>query len=385
MNTQICICRYNDRQLTAVYEGNTLAELWIGEEEEICVGDIYVAKVKNVVPNLRAAFAEFKQGQMGYYPLEEGVPVHFLNQKKNDKVASGDEILVQISAQPLKSKEWKLTGKLSFAGKWAVYEPYGNVRGVSAKIRDKKLRQQLLALTEREKTPSGGWTIRTAAADASEDEILTEMGELAQKAREAVKMARSRSCYSRICRGKSRVEELIQRYGTQCSVLTDIRSLYEKLSADYPGMVRFYDDDSWPLIKLKGLEAELERALGKAVWLPSGGRLFIEQTEAMTVIDVNSGKSVGKNQKEAHLFKINSEAVRESMRQIRLRNLSGIIMIDLINMKNKEHIEAIAQQLKEQSYRDPVQTTFVDITGLQIAELTRKKQRRTLQEQMRKN
>jgi ribonuclease G len=198
-------------------------------------------------------------------------------------------------------------------------------------------------------------------------------------------MARSRSCYSRICRGKSHEEELIQRYGTQCSVLTDIRSVYEKLSADYPGIVRFYDDDSWPLIKLKGLEAELERALGKAVWLPSGGRLFIEQTEAMTVIDVNSGKSVGKNQKEAHLFKINSEAVRESMRQIRLRNLSGIIMIDLINMKNKEHIEAIAQQLKEQSYRDPVQTTFVDITGLQIAELTRKKQRRTLQEQMRKN
>ena len=384
MKTQICITGYEDRILTAVYEDDILAELWLQDGEEIRVGDIYVGKVKNVVPNLRAAFMEFRQGEMGYYQPDEQVPVTFLNQKKNEKIASGDEILVQVAAEPLKSKEWKLTGRLRFAGRWAVYEPLGTLHGVSAKIRDKEIRRRLSDLMEHDAVPEGGWTIRTAASNASDEEILGEMQLLAGKAGKVLETAKMRSCYSRVYRGLSLAQELMTRGISDCSAITDIRSFYEELSAGFPGKVRLYEDASWPLIKLKGLETELERAMNKSVWLPSGGRLTIEQTEAMTVVDVDSGKSVGKNQKETQSFCVNREAVREAMRQIRLRNLSGIIMIDLINMKNKEHIEAIGEMLKEQSRKDPVQTTFVDITGLQIAELTRKKVRRTLKEQMRK-
>lgn len=384
MNTQICITEYESRVLTALYENDVLAELWLQDGEEIRVGDIYVGKIKNVVPNLRAAFVEFASGKMGYYQPEEHVPICFLNQKKNDKMASGDEILVQVAAEPLKSKEWKLSGRIRFAGQWAVYEPLGTLCSVSAKIRDPETRRRLQALTEHEDAAKGGWTIRTAAAKAEDDEILAEMKKIAEQAQKVLDTAKMRSCYSRVYRGMSLAQELLLRCAPECSVTTDIRSVYDELTAVFPGKIRLYEDKSWPLLKLKGLEAELERALGKAVWLPSGGRLFIEQTEAMTVIDVNSGKAVGKNQREAQFFRVNTEAVRESLRQIRLRNLSGIIMIDLINMKNKEHIEAIAGMLKEQSVKDPVQTTFVDITGLQIAELTRKKVRRTLKEQMRK-
>lgn len=383
MSTQICITEYDGRVLTAVYENDTLAELWLQDREEIRVGDIYVGKVKNVVPNLHAAFVEFASGKMGYYQPDEHVPVCFLNQKKSEKMASGDEILVQIAAEPLKTKEWKLSGKMNFAGKYAVYEPLGDKHSVSAKIRDTKERHRLQELAERAPA-AGGWTIRTAASGAEEDEVLAEMQTIASRAEEVMHSARMRSCYSRVYRGMSLAQELILRSAASCDVVTDVRPVYEELSAQFPGKVRLYEDASWPLIKVKGLEADLEKALGRAVWLPSGGRLFIEQTEAMNVIDVNSGKSVGKNQREAHFFRVNKEAVKESLRQIRLRNLSGIIMIDLINMKSKEHIDEIAALLKEQSGKDPVQTTFVDITGLQIAEMTRKKVRRTLKEQIRK-
>ena len=385
MSIKIYITEYTGRILTAVYENDVLAELWLQDGEETRVGDIHVGKIKNVVPNLRAAFVEFASGKMGYYQPDEHAPVFFLNQKKNEKMASGDEILVQVAAEPLKSKEWKLSGRLRFAGQWTVYEPSGSSCSVSAKIRDSETRRRLMALTEHADAASGGWTIRTAAAKAKDDQILAEMKAIAAQAQGVMQAAKMRSCYSRVYRGMSLAQELVLRYAAECSVTTDIKPVYEELSALFPGMVRLYEDTSWSLLKLKGLEAELERALEKAVWLPSGGRLFIEQTEAMTVIDVNSGKAVGKNQREAHFFRVNTEAVRESLRQIRLRNLSGIIMIDLINMKNKEHIDAIAGMLKEQSMKDPVQTTFVDITGLQIAELTRKKVRRTLKEQMRKN
>ncbi len=365
--------------MTAVYEEEILRELWLGgPEDEIRVGDIYIGKVKNIVPNLRAAFVEFAKNEMGYYPLDSGVPICFLNRKTSGKIASGDEILVQVAGEIHGSKEWKLTGKLTFTGRYAVYDLNRSDNGVSAKIKQEQSRQRLLNLADGRET--AGWLIRTAAEKAKDGEIREEMDRLYSLAQDVQAKAGNRTCYSRLYRGRSLAEEILGRAGKEGRLTTDLQDIYHEMKALFPGQVRLYDDPSWPLIKLKGLENELDKAIKKKVWLKSGGFLVIEQTEAMTVIDVNSGKSIGKKNKEEHLFRINSEAAEEALRQIRLRNLSGIIVIDLINMKSQEHIGELAQLLKSLSWKDPVQTTFVDITRLQIAELTRKKVRKTLAE-----
>ena len=147
--------------------------------------------------------------------------------------------------------------------------------------------------------------------------------------------------------------------------------------------LQYYKDDSYPLIKLKGIEAQMDKALQKRVWMRSGAYLVIEPTEALTVIDVNTGKAIGKQKMEENFFKINLEAAQEVCRQLRLRNISGIVIVDFINMKDPEHLKALMDVLREEAAKDSVQTTVVDRTSLHLVEMTRKKVHRSLAEQVR--
>ena len=146
--------------------------------------------------------------------------------------------------------------------------------------------------------------------------------------------------------------------------------------------LRFYEDKLLPLAKLYSLEKHLEDALSQRVWLKSGGYLIIQPTEALTVIDVNTGKYDGKKRQEETFLKINMEAAKEIGRQLRVRNLSGIIVIDFISMEDKEKKQELIEYFKEVIRQDPVRTTFVDMTGLDLVEITRKKQHRPLHEQL---
>ena len=169
-------------------------------------------------------------------------------------------------------------------------------------------------------------------------------------------------------------------------IITDEREIYEKLrneSTCPDETVVFYEDHSYPLDKLLGISAKLEKAGKKHVWLKSGGSLVIEPTEALTVIDVNTEKAIGgKRNSETTFFRINVEAAKEAARQIRIRNLSGIILIDFIDMKEREHEEALLSELRREFEKDPVRTAVVDMTKLGLVEITRMKVRKPLHEML---
>ena len=158
------------------------------------------------------------------------------------------------------------------------------------------------------------------------------------------------------------------------------RCALEKELPEMAGLLRLYDDPSYPLGKLYGTQTEIEKALREKVWLKNGGYLVIQPTEALTVVDVNSGKNIGKTRDESGIMKINLEAARETARQARLRNLSGIILVDFINMEDEENTETLMREFRQALSKDPIQATLVDITALGLVEVTRKKVRKPLYE-----
>ena len=233
-----------------------------------------------------------------------------------------------------------------------------------------------------------GVIFRTASADASEEEIRQEYLELSEKLARIVQYGTMRSLYSCLYRASDAVPELVKRYAPSVSELvTDDRETYE-ICREYlerhdfhDCRLTWYEDQLTTLTKKENLENHVKRALDKRVDLPSGGFLVIEPTEALTAIDVNSGKQLG-GRKNTFLYSVNQEAAREIARQIRLRGISGLILVDFINMPEKDQEERLLGFLQGLVREDPVQTKVVDMTALHLVELTRKKIRRPLAEQM---
>lgn len=396
MDREIVITRMGERVLSCLYEEGRLAEIWAeAENEAVRVGDIYIGHVTSIAANLKAAFVEIRPGVTGYYSLRDNPVHHLVSRDETNTPHAGDELLVQVEGENLKTKDWRLTGNISLQGSLAVCFPWGSEVRISRKIKDPVSRGLLKQLAQ---TPQAGtkditcgWTLRTDAGKAQADEILQEMEMLAAKAMHLKETYGSRSVFSRLHAGKGNWEELAERFlhDSACSIQTDIDEIYadikEKTGEAGSGscvLKELYTDTSWPLIKLKGLEAQIEKALSARVWLKSGAALFVEGTEALTSIDVNTGKNQSGRDTGKLFLKTNLEAVREAMRQIRLRNLSGIILIDLINMKSDEDIACVLKAAREAAAADPVPTSVIDVTRLQLMEITRKKRKKPLQDMM---
>lgn len=392
MKRQIVITGWQSKVLTALYEEDILCELNLEpQKSRVRVGDIYIGKVKHIVQNIQAAFVEITPGVMGYYPLKENAVHFFVNPKKNDKIVAGDEIVVQVDKENLKTKAWFLTGRLSFPGRYTVLTKGKAGIQVSSKIKDKEERSRLTEIISDRPMEGAAWMIRTEARGQSSEVIREEMDRLLVDYNRIMSTARNRTCFTKLMSGASPYAQLITKFahGSDCRVTTDLSEIYEELKENFERwglsseILRYYKDDAYPLIKLKGIQAQMDRALQKRVWLKSGAYLVIEPTEALTVIDVNTGKAIGKQKMEENFFKINIEAAREVCRQLRLRNISGIVIVDFINMKEPEHLKALMDILREEAARDSIQTTVVDRTSLHLIEMTRKKVHRSLAEQVR--
>lgn len=392
MKRQIVITGWQSKVLTALYEEDTLCELNLEpQDSRVRVGDIYIGKVKHIVQNIQAAFVEITPGVMGYYPLKDNAVHFFVNTKKSDKIVAGDEIVVQVDKENLKTKAWFLTGRLSFPGRYTVLTKAKSGVQVSAKIKDPDEKERLTAIVAKMPVEGAGWMIRTEAWGQAAEVIAEEMERLLVDYNRIMSTARSRTCFSKLMSGDSPYTQLIKKYahGSECRVTTDFSEVYEELSENFgrwgisSEVLKYYKDDSYPLIKLKGIEAQIDKALQKRVWLKSGAYLVIEPTEALTVIDVNTGKAIGKQKMEENFFKINVEAAKEVCRQLRLRNISGIVIVDFINMKELDHLKALMDILREEASKDSVQTTVVDRTSLHLVEMTRKKVHKSLAEQLR--
>lgn len=355
------------------------------------LGNIYVGKVKNIVPNIGAAFVEIESGVNCYYDMKDAEHAVFTHKIGKKPLCIGDELVIQISKEAVKTKAPTVTGNISFTGRYAVLT-HGNTRiGVSSKI-PKKVREEYKERLRQFQNDRFGIIVRTNAKDAPFQDVLDEISRLKAEYEKIMSAAPTRVCFSCLRSAPpSYISDLKNVYmeGMEEIIVGD-PELYTRIQAFFAaeipekeGLLRLYDDSAFPLGKLYSTQTAIEKALREKVWLRNGGYLVIQPTEALTVIDVNSGKSAGKGKNEEGILKINLEAAREAARQIRLRNLSGIIIIDFINLESEENVGLLLKEFRMRLAGDPIQTTLVDITPLNLVEVTRKKVHRPLYEQIR--
>lgn len=378
-------------QVCALYEDTRMIEVSLHPDDtESILNNIYIAQVKNVVTNLHAAFVEFQKGMLAYLPLEDLKQPVFTKKLSAKPIAAGDELVVQVTKEAMKSKNAVVTTNLSFPGEYIVLTSANHKTGVSSKISGEKRKtlqawMQTLSEEDPHLTDNLGIILRTNAAQANENTLRTELNQLKTEYDHIKAYAASGTIYS--CLRKERPFYLKMLTDTDKSnleeVITDDPKIYEQLTRNATSayQIRLYKDPSFPLSKLYNIAGQTEAALRTRVWLKSGANLIIQPTEALTVIDVNSGKNTEKKDKQQNHFKINLEAAREIAFQLRLRNLSGIILVDFIDLYDEALNAELLSCLKSLLKQDPVPTVLVDITKLGLVEITRKKQRKPLAEQ----
>lgn len=396
-NGKLLLTYYKNKILLLHIQDNRLvfAQAFSAKKESI-LGNIYVGKVTNVVKNIDAAFVEIYPGQICFLPLKECRHAILTNRAFDKRILAGDEIIVQVVKEAAKTKQPSVTANISFTGTYCVVTTgkkkigYSNKLKVFEKEKLEKFSSEFFAKSEN-LNPSLGYVFRTNCRElhGNFEPLSEELSALTQKADDFLNTAVHRTCYSLLAESPAPfLSALKSMYQNEYDeIITDDKELFEKLKGcdGLPNeKIRFYEDERLSLQKLYSVETKLSEALSKQVWLKSGGYLVIEPTEALTVIDVNTGKSIGKCTPEEHYFHTNKEAALEIARQLKLRNLSGIIIVDFINMESKEMEEELMGVLKNSLKGDSVKTSVVDITPLGLVEITRQKINKPLAEQMRK-
>lgn len=351
------------------------------------LGDIYIGKVQNIATNIGAAFIDIG-GVNCYYDISQVEYAVFTKKSKKDSLCIGDELLVQISREAIKTKAPTVSSNLNLTGRYAVVTS-GNKRiGVSGKI-PKSKREELKEKLDILKNEEFGIIVRTNAKDVPYEVLLEEIQKLGATLYHLKRIALNRTCFS--CLYTAKKAYLLDLKNVYTEGLTEIliedEDLYnevfeyfEREQPEFVPLLKRYQDSMLSLYHLYNLSTITERALNEKVWLKNGGYLIIQSTEALTVIDVNSGKHTSKKNHEENSLDINLEAAKVLAAQLRLRNLSGIIIVDFINMKQESSLKKLFSQLRYELAKDPIQTTLVDVTALQLVEITRKKVRKPLHE-----
>ncbi|MDY3249735.1 MAG: ribonuclease E/G [Candidatus Choladocola sp.] len=397
------ITEREDRVLSFLLNNQKAIEIHCdARQEKNLLGSIYVGKVKNIAKNIGAAFVDLEPGLSCYLPLKDAAHAIYTKKGSSPGMQAGDELLVQVSRENIKTKLPAVTTNVTLHGKYLLLTAGNHQISVSSKVSASE-RERLLTFWKqyREKHPecpceepdeegcSCGWLFRTNAAAATDEQLEKEIGNLSARYRTLIRQARYRTCYSCLMSPppawQKRLSDLYECEADR--IITDSEELYGELQAyltqyqpeDLPKL-SLYHDELLALDKLYSLETQLSRALGERVWLNSGGYLVIQPMEALTVIDVNTGKYEGGKKKEETFLKINLEAASEIARQIRLRNLSGIIIVDFINMESEEARKRLMVSLDRELKKDPVRTTLVDMTKLNLVEITRMKKEKPLVE-----
>ena len=377
INVNIVITEYKNRICALGFKQNQLEELHVDTQESL-LNSIYIAKVKNISQNIHAAFVELYDGQMAFLPLDDTLNCPFIT-SADGRLREGDEIPVQIIKEAVKTKDPVVTTKLSISGAYCVVTMDKRNGGFQFSKKLSVAKKDALNETLNDFIfPSDYAVIIRTGAEQLEDfeELKVELTILISTMNDIILKSKTRTCFSLIYQGVPSYIEYLHHIAESDyeEVVTDIQTVYEALHTSYKGNmpIRFYND-TFPLTKLYSIESKMEELFAKKVHLKSGANLIIEYTEAMTVIDVNTAKNITKKDKDTHIFKINLEAAQEIARQIRLRNLSGIIIVDFINMENEIYHKELIQAVKKWLRNDPVPCHFVDITALGLAEITRKK------------
>ena len=379
-------------------DDNRLTGLYVLEQKGLSkVGAIYIGKVKNIVKNIDACFVEIADGELCFLSLKEAEHACLLNRPCDGRILQEDELLVQVQRDAIKTKQAGLTAKINLSTNHFAFSLGNPKLGISSKLsKDYKeglkrlLKEHQIVdsedtLIQNTNMPPYGLVLRTASLTLLEElgaeGFIDELKKVHESFIDLVSRAKYQTCFSCLLPPPSVYSKALAYFGTSSfdEIITDDLEALEELSNQE--MVRFYEDHMLPLPKLYSLESKIKEALSAKVWLKCGASLVIEQTESMNVIDVNSGKFDKKTASDDSIYRINKEAAKEIALQIRLRNLTGIIIVDFINMKSTEDNERILHDLRRFVADDPVYTQVIDMTQLGLVEITRQKGYKSIKEQ----
>lgn len=387
---RIISTKIRGRLVSALTDDFDIKEFKISEstdgEVSFNIGDIIVGRVENIVKNINACFVEIFPGIQAYLPLTPDMKIIYANGKPGGTPVIDDLILVQIAKLPTKTKSYSLTTDFTFIGKYAVLKPNLDKIHLSSKYREEadftEIKSRFMSVGEKFATETGaGGVIRKSALNLSDKELEDTLYDLYVKFVSIINRGKHGVKYERIFK---EIPEHLSLIRDNCEKIEKIMTDDEETYNEYKEYLKefsekdlnklfFYKDEMMSLSALYSINTTLEKTLSKRVWLKSGAYIVIEYTEALTIIDVNSGKAItGKSTNTETFMKINLEAAREIADQLRLRNLSGIIIVDFIEIpksRGKELINAMEDFLKE----DSTKSNVADITKLGLMELTRRR------------
>jgi ribonuclease E len=375
----------------AVLEGRNLIEHYVSRPSDDISqihGNIYLGKVQNVLPGMEAAFVDIGtpknavlyRGDVQYDAEdieEKGAP------RIEQMLRARQLVLCQVTKNPIGAKGARLTQEVSLPGRFVVLIPNSKTYGISKRLPD-DVRKRLRGVLDRVKPAEHGLIVRTAAADASEHELRADMSRLLEQWDViAAKAAKAKSPTLLYQEPELGVRVIREEFNADYRgvviddqrLFDDVRGYIAAFNPELADRVEFYDAaaEGLPLYERFHIHEQLHKALDRKVWLPSGGSLIIEHTEALTVIDVNTGKNVGTTNLEETVFRNNLEAAEEVAKQLRLRDIGGIVVIDFIDMEIKDNRKKVVEAFRSALARDKTRTQVFDISELGLVEMTRKR------------
>ena len=384
----LCL-EYTDKRLSGIRI--------INDTSGSLLGNVYVGRVSKMMANLQACFVDISRDLTGFLPLSNVVNPILANRVYDGTIKQGDVIVVQIEKDAVKTKQPVLKTNISISGLYVLMETTEGSIGISNKL-DKKCKDDILSylvenkminpdkkiLDREEHNLPFSAIIRTNAGNPANYEALkSEWNYLKDTLKNITEYGLHQSIFTCLYKSSEPIIECLKNYYQECyeEIITDIPEIYEKLqnTEKLKIPVRLYRDE-YTLKKLYNVESEIERALQSRIWLKSGAYLILEYTEALTVIDVNSGKKQASKDNQQNFFEINMEAAHEIMFQLKLRNISGMILIDFINMENDAQYLELMNLLRELAKKDSVKTDVIDLTKLGLVEMTRKRIGRPIKE-----
>ncbi len=371
---KIVVTEYKGRNTCFIFNDNRAESIFFDNSSGINLGDIYVGRVAKVKEDLKACFVDFQKGITGFLPFENVFGLTLLQREFDGRLMEGDLIACQVVKEPQRGKPYFLTMKLSISGIYSVAEIDDKKLHFSAKLSKEYI--SLYHSRFEDLMLKTGLVVRTNAENSDIDEVISEASNLSESLDEVISNSMTRVLYTRLFSGKSAVYNRIKdiNIDSYSEILTDSKEIFESLQG--LNKLRLYTD-SFPLKTLFSFDRAFSEATEKKVMLPYGGFLYIEPTEALTVIDVNSGKFDKKANKDEAVKQVNLLACNEIARQLVLRNLSGIIVVDFINQKGSEEL---LSKMNELLKNDSVKAKAIDITPLGLLEITREKKYSPLHE-----
>ena len=376
----------NGRTQIGVVEDNVLVEHYVARNQDASlIGNVYLGRVQNVLPSMEAAFVDIGRGRNAvlYSGEVDWDGVETGNQPRRIELAlkPGDRVLVQVTKDPVGHKGARLTSQISLPGRYLVYVPGGSMNGISRKLPDNE-RARLKRILKEVLPESSGVIVRTAAEGATEEQLTRDVQRLTSQWEHIQKLVKSAQGATLLHAEPDLlvkiVRDVFNEDFTRMMIQGEdehrtITAYLESVAPDLLERVETYTDDVDPFDAYRITE-QIEKALDRKVWLPSGGSLVIDRTEAMTVVDVNTGKFVGSGGNlEETVTKNNLEAAEEIVRQLRLRDIGGIIVVDFIDMVLESNRDLVLRRLIECLSRDRTKHQVAEVTSLGLVQMTRKK------------